>query len=140
MISEIAAEFGAQCCVCAIDAKQRPDGSGYEVYLHGGRTPTGIDAVRWAVEATQRGAGEVLLNSMDADGTEAGYDLPLIEAVRARVHVPIIASGGAGSLGDFVPAVAAGADALLAASVFHFGQLSIADVKRTLADADLPVR
>lgn len=144
LLGGAAERFGSQCVVISIDARRCPEGvhtpSGFEVTTHGGRRSTGLDAIEWAVEATQRGAGEVLLNSMDADGTEAGYDLPLIEAVRARVHVPIIASGGAGSLGDFVPAVAAGADALLAASVFHFGQLSIADVKRTLADADLPVR
>lgn len=144
LLSRAAERFGAQCVVISIDARRCPEGirtdSGFEVTTHGGRRSTGIDAVEWAAEAADRGAGEVLLNSMDADGTEAGYDLPLIEAVRARVRVPIIASGGAGSLGDFAPAVAAGADALLAASVFHFGQLSIADVKRTLADAHLPVR
>lgn len=144
LLGRAAERFGAQCVVISIDARRCPEGirtaSGFEVTTHGGRRSTGIDAVEWAAEAADRGAGEVLLNSMDADGTEAGYDLPLIEAVRARVSVPIIASGGAGSLGDFAPAVAAGADALLAASVFHFGQLSIADVKRTLADAHLPVR
>ena len=144
LLSRAAERFGAQCVVISIDARRCPEGirtdSGFEVTTHGGRRSTGIDAVEWAAEAADRGAGEVLPNSMDADGTEAGYDLPLIEAVRARVRVPIIASGGAGSLGDFAPAVAAGADALLAASVFHFGQLSIADVKRTLADAHLPVR
>ena len=144
LLGRAAERFGAQCVVISIDARRCPDGvqtaSGFEVTTHGGRRGTGIDAIEWAVEAAQRGAGEILLNSMDADGTEAGYDLPLIEAVRARVRVPIIASGGAGSPGDFAPAVAAGADALLAASVFHFGQLSIADVKRALADADLPVR
>ena len=144
LLGRAAERFGAQWVVISIDARRCPEGirtaSGFEVTTHGGRRSTGIDAVEWAAEAADRGAGEVLLNSMDADGTEAGYDLPLIEAVRARVSVPIIASGGAGSLGDFAPAVAAGADALLAASVFHFGQLSIADVKRTLADAHLPVR
>ena len=144
LLGRAAERFGAQCVVISIDARRCPDGvqtaSGFEVTTHGGRRGTGIDAIEWAVEAAQRGAGEILLNSMDADGTEAGYDLPLIEAVRARVRVPIIASGGAGSPGDFAPAVAAGADALLAASVFHFGQLSIADVKRSLADAHLPVR
>lgn len=144
LLGRAAERFGSQCVVISIDARRCPEGvrtpSGFEVTTHGGRRSTGIDAIEWAAQATERGAGEVLLNSMDADGTEAGYDLALIEAVRTRVAVPIIASGGAGSLGDFVPAVAAGADALLAASVFHFGQLSIADVKRTLADAHLPVR
>ena len=130
--------------VLSIDARRCPDGvftdSGFEVTTHGGRRSTGIDAVKWAIEGTKRGAGEILLNSMDADGTKEGYDLALIAMVRAEVSVPIIASGGAGKLEDFVPAVVAGADAVLAASVFHFGQLRIEEVKKTLADADYPVR
>jgi len=144
LLSDAAERFGSQCVVISIDARRCTEGvatdSGFEVTTHGGRRGTGIDAVAWAREATRCGAGEILLNSMDADGTEAGYDLALIEAVRAEVRVPIIASGGAGSVDDFVPAVMAGADAVLAASVFHFGRLSIAEVKRALAAADLPIR
>ena len=144
LLSDAAERFGAQCVVLSIDARRCPDGvftdSGFEVTTHGGRRGTGIDAVKWAIEGTKRGAGEILLNSMDADGTKEGYDLALIAMVRAEVSVPIIASGGAGKLEDFVPAVVAGADAVLAASVFHFGQLRIEEVKKTLADADYPVR
>ena len=144
LLSDAAERFGAQCVVLSIDARRCPDGvftdSGFEVTTHGGRRGTGIDAVKWAIEGTKRGAGEILLNSMDADGTKEGYDLALIAMVRAEVSVPIIASGGAGKLEDFVPAVIAGADAVLAASVFHFGQLRIEEVKKTLADADYPVR
>ena len=144
LLSDAAERFGAQCVVLSIDARRCPDGvftdSGFEVTTHGGRRSTGIDAVKWAIEGTKRGAGEILLNSMDADGTKEGYDLALIAMVRAEVSVPIIASGGAGKLEDFVPAVVAGADAVLAASVFHFGQLRIEEVKKTLADADYPVR
>jgi cyclase len=127
-----------------VAARRCPQGvetpSGFEVTTHGGRTSTGIDAIEWAVEGARRGAGEILLNSMDADGTEAGYDLPLIDLVRREVSVPIIASGGAGRLADFVPAVQAGADAVLAASVFHFGTLRIDEVKAELAGAGYPVR
>ena len=144
LLSDAAARFGSQCVVLSVDARRCRDGvstpSGFEVTTHGGRRGTGIDAVAWAVQATELGAGEILLNSMDADGTTAGYDLPLITMVRERVSVPIIASGGAGTLEDFVPAVAAGADAVLAASVFHFGTLQISEVKATLADAGYPVR
>ncbi|MEI7452710.1 MAG: imidazole glycerol phosphate synthase subunit HisF [Actinomycetes bacterium] len=144
LLSGAAERFGAQCVVLSIDARRCPDGvftdSGFEVTTHGGRRSTGIDAVKWAIEGTKRGAGEILLNSMDADGTKEGYDLALIAMVRAEVSVPIIASGGAGKLEDFVPAVVAGADAVLAASVFHFGQLRIDEVKKALADADYPVR
>ena len=144
LLSDAAERFGAQCVVLSIDARRCPDGvftdSGFEVTTHGGRRSTGIDAVKWAIEGTKRGAGEILLNSMDADGTKEGYDLALIAMVRAEVSVPIIASGGAGKLEDFVPAVVAGADAVLAASVFLFGQLRIEEVKKTLADADYPVR
>jgi len=144
LLSDAAERFGAQCVVLSIDARRCPEGvftdSGFEVTTHGGRRSTGIDAVKWAIEGTKRGAGEILLNSMDADGTKAGYDLELIAMVRSEVNVPIIASGGAGKLDDFVPAVVAGADAVLAASVFHFGQLRIDEVKKALADADYPVR
>jgi cyclase len=114
--------------------------SGFEVTTHGGRRSTGIDAIGWAVRAAELGAGEILLNSMDADGTKAGYDLELIRLVRAEVRVPVIASGGAGRLEDFAPAVAAGADAVLAASVFHFGELTISQVKDALAEAGHVVR
>jgi cyclase len=144
LLSEAAERFGAQCVVLSVDARRCPEGistpSGFEVTTHGGRQSTGIDAVEWAVEGARLGAGEILLNSMDADGTENGYDLPLIELVRREVSVPLIASGGAGRIGDFVPAVQAGADAVLAASVFHFGTLAIAEVKAELAGAGYPVR
>jgi len=138
-LREAAHRFGSQCIVLSIDARRTAAGA-FEVTTHGGRTGTGIDAVEWAGTAQALGAGEILLNSMDADGTRAGYDLELIRAVRARVTVPVIASGGAGELADFAPAVAAGADAVLAASVFHFGHLRIPDVKHTLATAGLTVR
>jgi cyclase len=138
-LREAAHRFGSQCIVLSIDARRSPDGF-FEVTTHGGRRGTGIDAVEWAVTAQDLGAGEILLNSMDADGTQAGYDLELIGAVRARVTVPLIASGGAGTVADFAPAVEAGADAVLAASVFHFGRLRIADVKSALAAAGVPVR
>jgi imidazole glycerol-phosphate synthase subunit HisF len=137
-LREAAHRFGSQCIVLSVDARRSP--RGFEVTTHGGRRGTGIDAVRWAAEAQELGAGEILLNSMDADGTRAGYDLEMIRAVRAAVTVPVIASGGAGALADFAPAVAAGADAVLAASVFHFGRLRIPEVKAALAAAGLPVR
>jgi cyclase len=144
LLNAIADRFGVQVLVLSIDARRCQEGttteSGFEVTTHGGRRGTGIDALQWAVEAADRGAGEILLNSMDADGTKAGYDLPLIELVRANVSIPIIASGGAGKLADFAPAVAAGADAVLAASVLHFGELGIADIKRSLTDAGCVVR
>jgi cyclase len=130
--------------VLSVDARRCPDGtvtdSGFEVTTHGGRQGTGIDAVAWAAQGAELGAGEILLNSMDADGTERGYDLDLIRMVREVVTVPVIASGGAGRLEDFVPAVQAGADAVLAASVFHFGTLAIGDVKAELAAHGWPVR
>jgi cyclase len=131
--------------VLSVDARRvkpgsPPTPSGFEVTTHGGRTGTGIDAVDWARRATELGAGEILLNSMDADGTEAGFDLELIRLVRDTVTVPVIASGGAGQLAHFPPAVDAGADAVLAASVFHFGALRIAEVKESLRDSGYPVR
>ncbi|MDO9485464.1 MAG: imidazole glycerol phosphate synthase subunit HisF [Actinomycetota bacterium] len=144
LLSDAATRFGSQCVVLSIDARRCPEGistdSGFEVTTHGGRRSTGLDAVAWCVEGTRRGAGELLLNSMDADGTKQGYDISLIEMVRREVTVPIIASGGAGKLDDFVPAVVAGADAVLAASVFHFGQMRIDEVKQALAAADFAVR
>ncbi|HEY5050381.1 MAG TPA: imidazole glycerol phosphate synthase subunit HisF [Acidothermaceae bacterium] len=140
LLAEAADRFGAQCVVLSIDARRAATSSGFEVTTHGGRQGTGIDAVAWAAEATELGAGEILLNSMDADGTLAGFDLELIAAVRAVASVPIIASGGAGAASDFAPAVAAGADAVLAASVFHFGALRIGDVKAALRAAGQPVR
>lgn len=144
IIDEAAQRFGAQCVVLSVDARRCTTGtvtaSGFEVTTHGGRRGTGIDAVGWAVESTDRGAGEILLNSMDADGTQDGFDLELIRLVRARVTVPVIASGGAGAVEDFGPAVDAGADAVLAASVFHFGQMSIGDVKDALAASGHVVR
>jgi cyclase len=141
LIGEIAERFGSQVLVLSVDAR-RGDGiaSGFEVTTHGGRRGTGIDAVEWAVRAASLGAGEILLNSVDADGTRSGFDLPMIAAVAEAVTVPVIASGGAGALEHFAPAVAAGADAVLAASVFHFGALRIRDVKQALITAGHPVR
>jgi len=139
LIDEASARFGAQCIVVAIDAKRR--GRGWEVYTHGGRTPTGKDAVAWATEAERRGAGEILLTSMDRDGTKQGYDIELTRAITHAVPVPVIASGGAGTPEHFYDALTAGgADAALAASLFHFGELSIAEVKRYLASRDVAVR
>ncbi len=140
LLTEAAARFGSQCVVISVDARRRQDGSGFEVTTHGGRQGTDLDALRWAERATALGAGEILLNSMDADGTGAGFDLPLIRAVRAVVNVPVIASGGAGQLAHFAPAVEAGADAVLAATLFHFGQLQIGEVKESLRAAGYPVR
>jgi imidazole glycerol-phosphate synthase subunit HisF len=143
LLSEAAERFGSQCIVLSVDARRAPGqhtSSGFEVTTHGGRTGTGIDAVAWAQRAAQLGAGEILLNSMDADGTTAGFDLELIRAVRAAVTVPVVASGGAGTLAHFAPAVDAGADAVLAASVFHFGTLRIVQVKNALRGAGHPVR
>jgi len=132
--------YGVQCMVLAIDARRRLDRRGWEVVVDGGRTPTGRDALAWAEEGVRRGAGELLVTSMDADGQRTGYDLELVKAMTSTVDVPLIASGGAGSADHFVAACQAGADAVLAASVFHFGHLSIADVKQGLAAAGLPVR
>src|SRR5881397_4068102 len=127
LLREAAERFGSQCIVLSVDARRAPGPpSGFEVTTHGGRTGTGIDAVEWAARGQDLGVGQILLNSMDADGTRDGYDLAMIEAVRRVVTVPLIASGGAGAVADFAPAVAAGADAVLAASVFHFGTLRIA--------------
>jgi cyclase len=144
LINEIAERFGNQVLVLSLDARRvsgdvRTD-SGFEVTTHGGRQSTGIDAIEWAVRAAELGAGEILLNSMDADGTRDGFDLELIRQVRAAVDIPVIASGGAGAVDHFAPAVAAGADAVLAASVFHFGTLRISEVKGGLAGAGYPVR
>ena len=133
LISQAAAQFGDQCVVLSVDLRRATGfASGFEATTHGGRQSSGRDALEWITEAAQRGAGEVLLNSMDADGTKTGYDLELIAAVRKIVDIPIIASGGAGKLADFYPAVVAGADAVLAASVFHFNELSIQEVKSEL--------
>ena len=139
LIREIAERFGRQVLVLSVDARRTPKGT-FEVTTHGGRRGTGIDAVEWAQRAAELGAGEILLNSMDADGTKDGYDTEMIAAVRRHVTVPVIASGGAGRVGDFAPAVAAGADAVLAASVFHFGDLRISEVKSALREAGHPVR
>jgi len=146
LLGEAAHRFGSQCVVLSVDARRCTGGngsapaSGFEVTTHGGRQGTGIDAVGWAARAVELGVGEILLNSMDADGTKAGFDLELIRLVRAAVTVPVIASGGAGALAHFPPAVEAGADAVLAASVFHFGELRIGDVKAVLREAGQPVR
>ncbi|CAB4933215.1 unannotated protein [freshwater metagenome] len=144
LITEAAEQFGAQCVVLSVDARRCADGastpSGFEVTTHGGRRGTGIDAVEWAAKGAQLGAGEILLNAMDADGTTSGYDLELIRLVRGQVSVPLIASGGAGAVGDFAPAVEMGADAVLAASVFHFGMVTIGEVKEALRAEGFPVR
>ena len=145
LLAELARQFGSQCIVLSVDARTVPAGgvptrSGWEVTTHGGRQGTGIDAVEWARRGAELGVGEILLNSMDADGTKAGFDLPMLRAVRAVVTVPVIASGGAGAVGDFAPAVRAGADAVLAASVFHFGELTIGEVKAAMAAAGVTVR
>ncbi|WP_342395950.1 imidazole glycerol phosphate synthase subunit HisF [Candidatus Chlorohelix sp.] len=140
LIAEGANHFGSQCIVLAIDAKQRETG-GWEVFLHGGRTPTGLDAVEWAKRGVELGAGEILLTSMDADGTKNGYDLPLTRAISESVSVPVIASGGAGSLQHLYEAVEQGkADAVLAASIFHYGEYSIRQAKEYLHDKGLPMR
>ncbi|MGH3624411.1 MAG: imidazole glycerol phosphate synthase subunit HisF [Sciscionella sp.] len=138
LLAECSRRFGAQCIVLSVDARRGP--SGFEVTTHGGRRGTGIDAIDWARRGAQLGVGEILLNSMDADGTKRGFDLELLGLVRAAVRVPVIASGGAGAVEHFVPAVHAGADAVLAASVFHFGQLRIPEVKDSLRAAGVVVR
>ena len=139
LIDELAGRFGAQCVVVAIDAK-RVDGGGWQAYVAGGRRATGRDAVAWAREAAHRGAGEILLTSMDRDGSTTGYDLELTAAVAGAVGVPVIASGGAGTLDHLVGALQAGADAVLCASIFHFGKHSVGEVKRHLAHAGIAVR
>jgi cyclase len=141
LLGEIADRFGAQALVLSLDVRRTgTTDSGWIVTTHGGRTDTDIDAIAWAVEAIERGAGELLVNSIDADGTKTGYDLPLVAAMREASSVPVIASGGAGGVADFAPAIEAGADAVLAASVFHNGELTVGDVKRDLAAAGLTVR
>jgi imidazole glycerol-phosphate synthase subunit HisF len=140
LISEIADRFGSQVLVLSVDARRARTDSGFEVTTHGGRESAGIDALAWVEQACQLGVGEILLNSMDADGTRAGYDIGMITAVRSVSRVPLIASGGAGSLEDFAAALGAGADALLAASVFHFGVHRIGDVKKYLTGQGYSVR
>ena len=144
LLSDAAKRFGSQCIVLSVDARRVKDGSetvsGFEVTTHGGRQGTGIDAVEWAKRGAELGVGEILLNSMDADGTKDGFDLELIGLVRASVSIPVIASGGAGKARDFVPAIEAGANAVLAASVFHFGTVSIQEVKEDLAAHGFTVR
>jgi len=141
LIHEMAKIYGPQCVVLAIDARRRSDGSGYEVVVHGGRTPTGREAVEWAREGVRRGAGEILLTSMDRDGTEDGYELELTRAVADAVNVPVIASGGAGKLEHLVDAVNQGrADAVLCASIFHYGQYTVGEAKERMRLAGIPVR
>lgn len=141
VIGEIAERFGSQVLVLSVDARRAAGmPSGFEVTTHGGRRSAGLDAIEWARRGAESGAGEILLNSMDADGTKAGFDLELLAAVRAQVQVPVIVSGGAGAREHFPPAIEAGADAVLAASIFHFGDLRVGEVKQTLADAGHPVR
>lgn len=141
LISEAAEKFGSQCVVCAIDAKARADGSGWDVYLNGGRVNTGRDALEWAAEAEKRGAGEILLTSMDTDGTKDGYDLAVTKAVADIVHIPVIASGGAGKLEHFKDVLTlAGADAVLVASLFHYGEYTVREVKEYFQRENIPVR
>jgi cyclase len=140
LIDRAAERFGSQCVVLSCDARRRTDGPGFEITTHGGRTRTGIGLLEWATQGQARGAGEILLNSMDADGTRDGYDLEMIAAVRSVVTIPVIASGGAGALDHFAPAVEAGADAVLAAGVLHFGDLTVADVKAALRLAGHVIR
>ncbi len=139
ILNEASYKFGSQCVVCAIDAKR--SGGGWEVYINGGRTPVGMDAVKWAIEAEKRGAGEILLTSMDCDGQKQGYDLELTRAVSDSVGIPVIASGGAGALEHFYEAFTLGsADAVLAASLFHFGEIPIPELKKYLDGKGIPVR
>ena len=149
LVSEIADEFGAQCVVVAIDSRARrpgPDGSAgdgpeFQVFTHGGRTPTGLDTVEWAARVVELGAGEILLTSMDRDGTKDGFDVPVTAAVSSTVNVPVIASGGVGTVRHMVEGITeAGADAVLAASIFHFGEHTVAEVKAAMAEAGIPVR
>ena len=141
LISEAAERFGSQCVVCAIDVKSRENGQGWDVYLNGGRVNTGRDALEWAAEAERRGAGEILLTSMDTDGTKDGYDLPITQAVSSMVKIQVIASGGAGKLSHFFDVIArAGASAVLAASLFHYNELTVREVKEYLCRENIPVR
>lgn len=141
VVSDGSKAFGAQCIVVAIDAKRRQNGDGWEVFTHGGRTPTGLDAVEWAREVEERGAGEILLTSMDADGTKAGYDIELTAAISGALEIPVIASGGAGEMDHLVDVLDRGkADAVLAASIFHFGEFTVGDVKKYLGEHGIPVR
>ena len=141
LISEAADKFGSQCVVVAIDAKRRPDGSGWNIYKNGGRVDMAIDAVKWAMKVDALGAGEILLTSMDCDGTKAGYDIELTKIISENVSIPVIASGGAGNMQHFYDALTVGkADAALAASLFHFKELEINEVKRYLKEKDVPVR
>lgn len=141
LISEAAEKFGSQCVVCAIDAKRRENGGGWEVYLNGGRVNTSIDAVEWGIKAWKLGAGEILLTSMDCDGTKAGYDLELTKAISEKVEIPVIASGGAGTMEHFLDAFEKGrADAVLAASLFHFKEIEICDLKKYLKENGISVR
>ncbi|MDN6476854.1 imidazole glycerol phosphate synthase subunit HisF [Corynebacterium variabile] len=145
LLRELSGRFGAQCIVLSVDARRVPEGgdpqpSGFEVTTHGGTRSAGLDAIEWARTGEELGVGEILLNSMDGDGTRDGFDLELIRAVREVVSIPVIASGGAGKAADFPPAVEAGADAVLAASIFHFGDVAIGEVKDAMADAGIEVR
>ncbi|MBE6731359.1 MAG: imidazole glycerol phosphate synthase subunit HisF [Ruminococcaceae bacterium] len=141
LISEAAYKFGSQCVVCAMDAKRREDGSGWNLYLNGGRVDTGIDALEWAVKAEKLGAGEILLTSMDCDGVKNGYDLELTKTISEAVGIPVIASGGAGKLSHFYDAFTSGkADAVLAASLFHFKEITIPELKEYLNEKNIPVR
>lgn len=145
LLRELSERFGAQCIVLSVDARRVPEGgkpqpSGFEVTTHGGTKSAEIDAIEWAKKGEELGVGEILLNSMDGDGTKQGFDIELLEKVRAAVSIPIIASGGAGEASHFPPAVAAGADAVLAATIFHFGQVTIAEAKQSIADAGYEVR
>ena len=145
LLSELSRQFGSQCIVLSVDARTvaegaQPTTSGWEVTTHGGRRGTGLDAIEWASRGAELGVGEILLNSMDFDGTKAGFDLKMLRAVRGAVSVPVIASGGAGQVRDFAPAVLAGADAVLAASVFHFRELTIGQVKAAMAAEGIVVR
>lgn len=145
LLRELSGRFGAQCIVLSVDARRVPEGgdpqpSGFEVTTHGGTRSAGLDAIEWARTGEELGVGEILLNSMDGDGTRDGFDLELITAVREVVSIPVIASGGAGQAADFPPAVEAGADAVLAASIFHFGDVAIGEVKDAMADTGIEVR
>lgn len=141
LISEAADKFGSQCVVVAIDARRRPDGSGWNIYKNGGRVDVGIDAIEWAMKVDKLGAGEILLTSMDCDGTKAGYDIELTRLIAESVSIPVIASGGAGNMEHFYDALTTGkADAALAASLFHYKELEINQVKKYLKDKDIPIR